>query len=70
VGRLEREVEKIGSVRSPRPEFQQRTLSAGINLGDEDQLDGVEQRKKIRSVERPRVERRWMDSERTVTGRE
>jgi len=29
----------------------------------------VEQRE-IRSGERPRVERRWMDSERTVTGRE
>jgi CheY-like chemotaxis protein len=70
VGKLEREVEKIGGVRTPRSEFQQRTLSAGINYVGEDQVDGVEKTEKCRSGERPRMERRWMDSESTVTGRE
>jgi hypothetical protein len=70
VGRLEREVEKIGGIRTPRLEFQQRTLSTGINYDGNEQVDGVEKREKSHSRERPRMERRLMDSERTVTGRE
>jgi len=57
-------------VRTPRAEFQQRTPSTGINYGGKEQVDGALRREKSRSAERPRMERRLMDSERTVTGRE
>jgi hypothetical protein len=63
VGKLEREVGKSGGLRSRRPEVKRRTSSKGGNFSG-----GEEKREKSRSGERPRME--WMDSERTITGKE
>jgi len=66
VGKLEREVERGDGMRSPRLlEVKGRSGSLAINVGDEGKG-----RRENRSAERPKMERRWMDSERTVTGRE
>jgi len=59
VGRLEREVEKATGRRSPVPK--QRSSS-----GEDMEASSDEARSK--SKERPRMERRWKDSERTVKG--
>ena len=65
VGKLEREV----TGRSPRSEFKRRNLSpaGGSSIGAE---HGTPERTRERdkSGERPKVERRWRDSERTITG--
>jgi CheY-like chemotaxis protein len=69
VGKLEREA----GLRSPR---ERSGLEKGRNesIGDVgyEGKDGdwKGEREKSRSGERPKMERRWMDSERTVTGRE
>ena len=67
VGKLDREVQRGDEMRSPMSmDDKGRNGSMGINVGDERK----EKREKSRSGERPKMERRWMDSERTVTGRE
>lgn len=63
MGKLEREVGKSSRLRSPRPEVKGRTSSKGGNVSG-----GEEKREKSRSGERPGME--WMDSERTITGKE
>lgn len=71
VGKLEREAEKSGRLRSPRPKVKGRSFSTGFDVSDEGRNgEGSGNRGKSRSGERPKMERRWMDSERTVTGRE
>jgi hypothetical protein len=64
VGRLEREA---NSGRNIRSEFKRKNLSLAAN-GSAAELEAVERLEKEKSNERPRVERRWRDSERTVTG--
>jgi CheY-like chemotaxis protein len=72
VGKLEREVESGGNLRSSRPGGKRKSESMGMGMGDnieeETETDGKET--KERRGDRPKMERRWMDSERTVTGRE
>lgn len=70
VGKLEREAEKIGGLRTPRADVEGRSLSKGINVSGAEEMSEVLKMEKSRSKERPKMERRWMDSERTVTGRE
>jgi CheY-like chemotaxis protein len=70
VGRLEREAETIEGLRTPRPSGKGRSLSTGLNGGNADETDSVRKSEESRSKERPKMERRWLDSERTVTGRE
>lgn len=71
VGKLDREVGYKGKTktkggRSPRSEYLKRNLSGeGLALSDKGEENGER-----KSGERPRLERRGMDSERTVTGRE
>ena len=64
VGRLEREA---NSGRNIRSEFKRKNLSLVANSSAAE-LEAVERAEREKSNERPRVERRWRDSERTVTG--
>jgi hypothetical protein len=64
VGRLEREA---NSGRNIRSEFKRKNLSLAANSSAVE-LEAVERAEREKSNERPRVERRWRDSERTVTG--
>jgi CheY-like chemotaxis protein len=64
VGKLEREV----GTRIPRTELKQGALSTGLKVDLSEETGEVEKREK--RGERPKMERRLMDSERTVTGRE
>jgi hypothetical protein len=67
MGKLEREADN----RTPRSDFQQRKqrrLSTGLEVNAGQETDGSDRGEM--SMERPKMERRWVDSEKTVTGRE
>jgi CheY-like chemotaxis protein len=68
MGKLEEEAKATG--RSPRSELKKRNLSAaGDSTGAEQSTPEREDDWK-NSVERPKLDGKWRDSERTVTGRE
>lgn len=65
VGKLDREAK----ARGPRSEFKRRNLSpTGDSMGAECGTDERTTPSQDRSGERPKMERRWRDSEKTVTG--
>jgi CheY-like chemotaxis protein len=67
VRKLEREADESGGLSNPNLGAGSITSTGtGVNVGEE----GGERRGESKSGERPRIERRWMDSDRTITGRD